>query len=70
VLGFSIIYNQLVETFDNNAIQYSLRLVSMICIVVIADVIGFTTSEQRTTVPLKPMLTESIDKVETRGEAP
>ena len=39
----------------------------MIWIVVEADVIGFATSEQRTTVP---RLTESIDNVETRGEAP
>ena len=39
----------------------------MIWIVVEADVIGFVTSEQRTTVPFKPMLTESIDTVEIRG---
>ena len=42
----------------------------MIRIVVDADVIGFAISEQRTTDPFKPMLTESIDNVETRGEAP
>ena len=39
-------------------------------IVVNADVVEFATSEQFTTVPFKPMLTESIDNVETRGEAP
>ena len=43
---------------------------STILTVVKADVIGFATSEQRTTVPFKPMLTESIDTVETRGQAP
>jgi hypothetical protein len=43
---------------------------SMIWIVVEADVIGFATSEQRTTVPLILMLTESIDNVDIRGEAP
>ena len=48
----------------------SLWLVSMIWIVVEADVIGSATSEQRTTVPFKAMLTESIDNVETRDEAP
>ena len=38
--------------------------------VVEANDIGFDTSEHRITVPFKPMLTESIDNVETRGEAP
>ena len=50
-----------------NNLTNSPWLVSMIWIVVEADVIGFATSEQRTTVP---RLTESIDNVETRGEAP
>ena len=40
---------------------------STICIVVDADVIRFATSEQFTTVPFKPMLTESIDNVEMKG---
>ena len=43
---------------------------SMIWMVVEADIIGFATSQQRTTVPFKPMLTESINNVEIRGEAP
>ena len=38
--------------------------------VVDVDIIGSDRSEQRTTDPFKPMLTESIDNVETRGEAP
>ena len=42
----------------------------MICILVKADVIEFAISEQCTTVPFKPILTESIDNVEIRGEAP
>ena len=42
----------------------------MIWIVVESDIIGFVTSEQRTTVPFKPRLTESINNVEIRGEAP
>jgi hypothetical protein len=42
----------------------------MIWIVVEADVIGFITSEQRTTLPFKPMLTESMDNLVTRGKAP
>ena len=42
----------------------------MIRIVVEAGVIEFPRSEQRTTVPFKRMLTESIDNVEIRGEAP
>ena len=42
----------------------------MIWIVVEVDVIGFATSEQRTTVPFKPIPTESIDNIEIRGEAP
>ena len=42
----------------------------MIWMVVEANVIGFATSEQHTTVPFKPMLTESIDNVEIKGEAP
>ena len=41
----------------------------MIWIVVEADIIGFATSEQFTTVPFKPILVELIDNVETRGEA-
>ena len=41
----------------------------MIWIVVEADVIGFATSAQSTTVPLKPILMESMDNVEMRGEA-
>ena len=36
-------------------------------IVVEAEVIGFAISEQFTTVSFKPMLTESIEKVEIRG---
>jgi hypothetical protein len=58
--------------YDNNYHHLRINsLVSMIRIIVVeADVIGFTTSEQRTTVPFKPMLTESIDNVETRGKAP
>ena len=43
---------------------------SMIWIVAEAYVIGFDVSAQRTTVPFKPTLTESIDNVEIRGEAP
>jgi hypothetical protein len=39
----------------------------MIWIVVEADVIGFAASEQFTTVPFKPILTESIDNVDIRG---
>ena len=35
-----------------------------------ADIIGFDTSEQHTTVPFKPTLTESIDNLEIRSEAP
>ena len=46
----------------------SLWLVSMIRIVVAADVVESDRSEQFTTVPFQ--LTESIDKVETRGVAP
>jgi hypothetical protein len=42
----------------------------MIWIVAEADVIGFAASEQRTTVPFKLMLTESIDNLVIRGEAP
>ena len=39
----------------------------MIWIVVEADVVEFLESIQFTTVPFKPMLTESIDNVEIRG---
>ena len=42
----------------------------MIWMVVEAGVIGFATSVHRTTIPFKPMLTESIDNVEMRDEAP
>jgi hypothetical protein len=42
-------------------------LKSTIWIVVEANVVGFITSEQRTTVPFKPMLTESMDNVEFKG---
>ena len=42
----------------------------MIWMVVEADVIEFATSEQRTTVPFKLMLTESIDNAEIKGESP
>ena len=42
----------------------------MICMVVEADIVVFARSEHCTTVPFKPMLTESIDNVETRGKAP
>ena len=41
----------------------------MIWIVVEADDIRLLASMQCTTVPFKPMLTESIDNVEIRGEA-
>ena len=41
----------------------------MILMVVEADIIGFATSEQRTTVPFKHMLTELIDNVEIRGSS-
>ena len=41
----------------------------MIWMVVEAD-IGDATPEQFTTIPFKPMPTESIDNVEIRGEAP
>ena len=41
---------------------------SVIWIVVELDVIGLLASIQFTTVPFKPMLTESIDNVEIRGE--
>ena len=42
----------------------------MIWMIVEADVIEFAVSEQRTTVLLKLILTESIDNVEIRGDAP
>ena len=42
----------------------------IIWIIVEADVIGLLAFLQCTTVPFKPMLTESIDNVEIRGEAP
>jgi hypothetical protein len=44
----------------------------MIWIVVEANLIGFVTSEQCTTIPFKPMLTESMimDNLVTRGKAP
>ena len=41
----------------------------MIRMIVEADVIGVAKSVQHTTVPFKPMLTESIDNVEIRDEA-
>ena len=42
----------------------------IIWIIVEADVSGLLASLQCTTVPFKPMLTESIDNVEIRSEAP
>jgi hypothetical protein len=42
----------------------------MTWIVVEADIVGFNTSVQFTTVPFKSMLTELMDNVEVRGEAP
>ena len=42
---------------------------SLILIVVEADDVEFAASIQRTTVPFKPMLTQSIDNVEIRGKA-
>ena len=41
----------------------------MIWMVVEADVIGFVTSEQRTTVPFKSIPTESIVNLVIRGES-
>ena len=49
--------------------QHYYSQISMILIVTEADVILFDTSEQFTTVSFKPMLTESIDNVEIRGDA-
>ena len=40
----------------------------MIWIVVEADVVEFLVSIQFTTVPFKPMLTESVDNVTIRGK--
>ena len=51
-------------------ITTSLCVMSMIWMVVEAGVIGLATSEQLTTVPFKPMLTESIDSIEMRGKDP
>ena len=39
-------------------------------IVVEAAVVKFAVSEQFTTAPFKPMLTESMDNEEVRGESP
>ena len=39
----------------------------MIWMVVDADIILFAASEQRKTVPFKPMLIDSTDRVEIRG---
>ena len=40
----------------------------MIWIVVEADTVWFLGTKQRTIVPFKPILTESIDNVEIRGK--
>ena len=76
--GWSVlIYNEcndflklMINHKAHNLLSVMLFAADLIMIVVEADVIGLATSEQFTTVPFKPMPTESIDNVEIRGEAP